>query len=173
MGREKLEPALSPAGPSEGLSSFALPRRGAQQTARSSERFPPRNRRTSKRPTRAAAPEPGRLGQGHPEFQARRSRPAPPPLPGPSSASRLGRPSAASASRAPPGRPGLARGFSPRPLMPAEPRGLLRARRPTPGTPRATTRAGAKPRLTRSCRPRARPSRTPMRVRLTARRLGL
>lgn len=169
MRREKPEPALSKAGPSRGLSSFVLPRRGAGQMARSSERFPPRSRKTSKRPTWAARGS-GRLGQGHPEFPARRRRPAPPPLPGPSSAPRLGRPSARSASRAPPGQ---ARGSSPGPRKPAEPRGLLRGRHPPPGTPRAATRAGVDPRLTRSSRPRARPSRTPVRVRLTARRRGL
>lgn len=35
------------------------------------------------RPGGPGARGPGRLGQGHPEFLARRSRPAPPPLPGP------------------------------------------------------------------------------------------
>lgn len=73
---------------------------------------------------------PGRLGQGHPEFPARRSRSAPPPLPGPSSAPRLGRPSAVSASRAPPGppRPGPARGSSPRgPAGPRSPEGFSEA----------------------------------------------
>lgn len=110
------------------LSSFALPQRGARQTARSSERFPPQNRKTSKRPTPAVARGAGRLGQGHPEFLEKRSHPAPPPLPGPSTASRLGRPSAASASRGPPGRPGPARGSSPRgPSGPRSPEGFSEA----------------------------------------------
>lgn len=52
--------------------------------------------------------------------------------------------------------------------MPAEPRGPRPGRRPPPRTPRPATRAEPDPRLTRSRRPRARPSRTLSRVRFTA-----
>lgn len=52
--------------------------------------------------------------------------------------------------------------------MPAESRGPRPGRRPPPRTPRPATRAKPDPRLTRSRRPRARPSRTLARVRFTA-----
>lgn len=174
---KKPEPALSPAGPSEGLSSFALPRRGARQTARSSERFPPRNRKTSKPPTRAARQRPGGRGDSAKVIpSSRRGGAARPRLPsrGPSRPRRLGRPSALSASRAPPGPAQLGPRLQPRPPAgPRSPEGFSEAaaRRLEPRGP--PPRAGADPRLTRSCRPRAHPSRTPVRVRLTARRRGL
>lgn len=125
-------------------------------------RFPPRNRKTTKRPTRATRPRSSRVpGEEEPPG------PASPPraLLGPAPRA-LGRP------RRPPA-PRPARGSSPGSRRPAEPRGLLRCRRPPPGTPRAATRAGTDPRLTRSCRPRARRSWITVRVRLTARRHGL